>query len=147
MLKLLLIYDKKLQNVPNYYRILQNFDQHVSGFFENAPTFRSFHGAFRSLHAAFTPHSGIGTSSAGRCMRPDAPFLAHAAPLGLPAALRDLRKGDGAFRDRRGQEDVRRILWRLHERILLLLHRDGRVQGENLVFAPGGSVRGERANL
>ena len=36
----------------------------------------------RSLHAASRDHQGIGTSSGGRCMRPDAPFLAHAASLG-----------------------------------------------------------------
>ena len=55
--------------------------------------------AFRSLpkpSEAFTPHQAIGTSSAGRCMRPGAPFLAHAAALGLqPAApaLRDVLPG------------------------------------------------------
>ena len=46
-------------------------------------------GAFRSLHAAFTPHSGIDTSSGGRCMRPAAPFLASNC-VRPAAALREL---------------------------------------------------------
>ena len=40
---------------------------------------RNFSRTFRSLHAHFTQHPGIGTSSGGRSVRPDAPFLAHAA--------------------------------------------------------------------
>ena len=80
----------------NFAECLLNFDQKNSGFFQNAATFRSFHGAFtelsRSLRGAFTPHCGpfrTGTSSAGVCIWPVGPLLAHAAPLGLPAALRD----------------------------------------------------------
>ena len=59
----------------NFSDLFLNFDQIFSGFFQNAATFRIF-----PVH--FTPHQLIGTSSGGRCMRPDAPFLAHAAPLG-----------------------------------------------------------------
>ena len=71
-------------------------------FFGLLPESSNFHGAFtepsRSLHAAYRTIKGsvgVGTSSAGRCMRlVDAPLLAHAAARhGLPkpaAQPRDL---------------------------------------------------------
>ena len=74
---------------------LLNVDQIFSGFFQNAATFRSFHGAFtepsRSLHGAFTPHSGpfrTGTSSAGVCIWPVGPLLVSSSARPA-AALRD----------------------------------------------------------
>ena len=56
---------------------------------QNLPGFcRNFPRTFRSLHAAFRQHSGIGTSSGGRCISPDAPFLAGSCARPA-AALRD----------------------------------------------------------
>ena len=80
-------------------------------------------GAFRSLpkpFEAFTLHQGISTSSGGRCMRPDAPFLAHAAPLGLkPAALRDvLARALILQAEVRAPEIAVEVLLRLGDRLL-----------------------------
>ena len=69
----------KLINYQNFARFWPNFvrksekQKKMPEFFENFPR------TFRSFHAAFRQHPGIGTSSGGRCMRPDATFLAHAA--------------------------------------------------------------------
>ena len=56
----------------NFADFLVNFKQIFSGFFQNAATFRSL-----------PEEPRIGAHSGGRCMRPDVPFLAHAAALGL----------------------------------------------------------------
>ena len=61
-------------------------------------------GAFRGLPkpSRRTKGSlGIGTSSGGRCLRPDAPFLAHAAARhgsGSPLSSHDSSRGDEARR-------------------------------------------------
>ena len=55
---------------------------------ENEPDFSKMQQQL--LSEAFRRYSGIGTSSAGRCIWPIHPLLAHAAPLGQPAALRDV---------------------------------------------------------
>ena len=59
-------------DLPEFFaEFLRNFDQIFSEFFQNAATFRSF----PKPSEAFWRESGIGTSSGGRCMRPDAqPF-------------------------------------------------------------------------
>ena len=94
------------QNFAEFCHMLTNFFREFpdsfftnkNGIFShNAANFQSFHGALtelsRSFHGAFTPHYGpfrTGTSSCGRCMRPDNPPFWLAAPLGLPAALREI---------------------------------------------------------
>ena len=76
MLKFLLMFDTSFAKFcQNFAEFLLNFDQIFSGFCQNATTFRSF----PKPSEAFTPHQGIGTSSVGRCMRPDAPFLASSS--------------------------------------------------------------------
>ena len=72
MLNCLLIFNKIFANFASIVLIFffAKFDQNFSGFFHNAARFRSV----PKRSEAFTPHQGIGTSSGGGCMRPDAPF-------------------------------------------------------------------------
>ena len=60
--------------------MLAKFCRNFAGIFRELSA--NFPLTSRSIQAAFRQHPGIGTSSGGRCMRPDAPFLAHAAPPG-----------------------------------------------------------------
>ena len=80
-----------MQNLPELRRILLNFDQMFSGLFPKMQQLsRAFTELSRSLHAAFRTipdrYQFLRTLHAPRCP----PFLAHTAPLGLPAALRDM---------------------------------------------------------
>ena len=73
-------------------RILPNFDEIFSGFLR---TFRRYQGATKEV---LRRYSGIGTSSAGRCIWPIHPLLASssARPAGRsPRRLRQLRNCPG----------------------------------------------------
>ena len=72
--------------------ILLNVDPKKDQIFRIMPKCSNFHGSF---HGAFTNHNGtyrIGTSSAGRCMRPNALFLASSVtrPVQRPRSPRDV---------------------------------------------------------
>ena len=83
----MLIFYKILQICQNFAEFLLNFDQNVSGFSQNAATFQSFHGAFTEPSPRIADHSGPVPVPADAACAQMFPFLAHAAPLGLPLPL------------------------------------------------------------
>ena len=56
--------------------------------------FANFPLTSRSIQAASRQHSGIGTSSGGRCMRPDAPFLASSCARPAGRSPRQVGRAD-----------------------------------------------------
>merc|ERR1719247_599546 len=82
---ILIIFSYILSNYQKFCKILAKFCRNLPEFFAN------FSLTLRSIQAAFRQHSGIGTSSGGRCMRPDAPFLPSSCARPQAAVLRELR--------------------------------------------------------